>query len=284
MSKQDIERTLGHVLPDHAMVPATLNGYRRDWSAVRLNADSSWKWLIDRQTGMPPRFIAYLNITADNSSSVEGMLFPVEEGDIEKLDRREVGYDRIKVSVSDMSGNNIDARVFTYADRSREHVSGEVYISYHYLNFVRTKCLELEHVRKAYFEHTSLPDARLADLDVVYFNRDFSELYKLELDEHPAAKKIAIQTGGNWKAHLTDINTTDAHQASWMQRFCLACQSNAAEQIRHMQHDPCFLVRAIIEYRKNKEHDMKLLLHRQLAHAQKHGLMFGDSQKGGEVC
>jgi len=126
-------------LPDHAVIPATLDGYKRDWSAVRQNTSSSWKWLMDRQTGLLPRFVAYLNIVADHNSAVEGMVFPIDEEGLAKLNRREVGYDRVEVDVFDASGKRMDGTVFTYVDQCREHITEEIYISYQYLNFIHIK-------------------------------------------------------------------------------------------------------------------------------------------------
>jgi len=284
MAKHDIERTLGCVLPDHAVIPATLNGYKRDWSAVRQNTSSSWKWLIDRQTGLLPRFVAYLNIVVDHNSAVEGMVFPIDEEGMAKLDRREVGYDRVEVDVFDTSGKRMDGTVFTYVDQCQEHITDEIYISYHYLNFIRSKCLKLEHVRKAYLDQTSLPDARLADLDVVYFNQGFSKLYKLKLDEYPGMQQVASMCAdGCWESHLTG-RATGVNQATWERRFAMACQSDSPEQMRILQHDPCFLVRTIVDYHSRRVKDIKSVLSRQILYSQEHGLMLKNTAEGEGTC
>lgn len=284
MAKQDIERTLGCVLPDHAVIPATLGGYKRDWSAIRQNTSSSWKWLMDRQTGLLPRFVAYLNIVADPDGIVEGVVFPVDEEGLAKLDRREVGYDRIEVNAFDASGKRMDGTVFAYVDQCREPATEDVYVSYHYLNFIRSKCLKLENVRKSYLSQTVLPDAYLADLDVVYFNRGFNELYKLKLDEHPGIRQVASMCAdGRWESHLTG-RVTGVGQTTWEQRFAMACQSDSSEQMRILQHDPCFLVRAIVDCRTSQVNDIKSVLCRQILYSQKHGLMLKNNAEEKGNC
>ncbi len=92
MLKQEIERTLGRILPESDLFPAILKGYKREWSDIRENTASTYKWLIDRRTGVPPQFVAYLNLAEDEGSAVKGMAFRIEEDELKLFDRRECKY------------------------------------------------------------------------------------------------------------------------------------------------------------------------------------------------
>ncbi|RMG21667.1 MAG: gamma-glutamylcyclotransferase [Methanobacteriota archaeon] len=268
MAKEEIERTLGRIVSAESVIPASLAGYRRDWSAVRSNTELTGKWLVERSSGFLPQHVAYLNIVPDKDSVVDGVVFPVTEEDIQKMDRREVGYERIKVSVSGVDGRKIDGTVFTYIDKVNDPYVDNVYISYHYLNFVRFICQNLGRIRKMYFDHTPLPDAWLADLDVIYFDQGFSELYKLELFPSPNAKKIASrQRPGHWICHIPE--TKHFHSSAldaWEQRVCLACGTTNPDLLSRLERDICFIVRAIVDDRKKDECDIKGILSYHLAH------------------
>ncbi len=101
----------------------------------------------------------------------------------------------MEIDVFNETGQPISDTVFTYMDQTMEHLTNEVYISYHYLNLVRSLCCTLESVsegiRSNYLIETALPDAYLADLVVVFFSHDFSQLYELRLDRNPNETQIA---------------------------------------------------------------------------------------------
>jgi len=267
MLKQEIERTLGRVLSENDIFPATLKGFKRDWSAIRENTASTYKWLIDRETGIPPQFIAYLNLAEDEGSAVIGVVFWIEEDELKCLDRRELGYNRLEVNVFDQTGKVISENVFTYIDQTEEYLTEEVYINYHYLNLIRTLCRKLESIsagiQSNYLSKTPLPDAHLANLDVVYFSHDFSQLYELRLDRNPREVQIAT-IGENGQLRICrEIESIDTMGGGrdWKSRLMTICQSEFLdEQVLLLKTDPCFLVRAALACRTNKGADIKTLL------------------------
>jgi hypothetical protein len=97
VSRASIAETLGHEAT--APVPARLKGWRRRWSIYRVNA--AHEKTFERVDGEPFRHIVGLNIErAPEAAEAEwpnGALIELTEGELERLDRREVRYDRVEV-------------------------------------------------------------------------------------------------------------------------------------------------------------------------------------------
>lgn len=78
-----------------------LQGYRRAWSVAMDNRPevTGSKYYLDPETGeQPPVFVTYLDVVRTGDAAVNGVLVPVDERDLETLDRRERNYDRIEVT------------------------------------------------------------------------------------------------------------------------------------------------------------------------------------------
>jgi hypothetical protein len=121
---QSFAETLGREPADP--LPARLRGWRRRWSLLRDNRAAE-KTFARADSGELPRWILGLNIERDDSVGdglePNGALIEVSEGELERLDVRELRYDRTEV------GDQLDERqgfirVFAYTAR-RDHYSPE---------------------------------------------------------------------------------------------------------------------------------------------------------------
>ena len=95
-------RTLGRELPSPR--PASLPGWRRRWTIVRDNLHSEKKFAVE-PGGRVPRWILGLNIEpygeageAGDGQDPNGALFELSEAEVDRLDLREMRYDRVDVS------------------------------------------------------------------------------------------------------------------------------------------------------------------------------------------
>jgi cation transport regulator ChaC len=97
VSRASIAETLGHETP--APIPARLKGWRRRWSIYRLN--TAHEKVFERVDGKPFQHIVGLNIErapkAPENEWPNGVLIELTEGELQRLDRREVRYDRVGV-------------------------------------------------------------------------------------------------------------------------------------------------------------------------------------------
>ncbi len=85
--------TLGHELEARGV--ARLDGWRRRWSLVRDN-EASEKTFARADDGSLPRFCLGLNLEpAQGEPGPNGVLYEVSDADLERLDARELRYDRI---------------------------------------------------------------------------------------------------------------------------------------------------------------------------------------------
>jgi hypothetical protein len=120
VSPESFARTLDR--EPEALTPGRLRGWRRRWSLLRDNLASE-KTFARGDGGELPRWVVGLNLEPDDSAGDElapnGALIEVSEGELERLDVRELRYDRVEVSAQTSAGEQFE-RVLTYTARA-EH-------------------------------------------------------------------------------------------------------------------------------------------------------------------
>jgi cation transport regulator ChaC len=106
-------------------VSAELHAWRRRWSLLRDNHTAEKTFALP--DGSLPDYILGLNVEGeaeDKAGPVNGALIEVADGDLERLDRRELRYDRVDVS-DQITLRNTDAQaprvVFTYTAKRPQH-------------------------------------------------------------------------------------------------------------------------------------------------------------------
>ena len=79
--------------------PARLPGWRRRWSLYRDNLREEKTFAIEPGGEVPP-FVLGLNLepAPDSNPAVNGVLIEVSEAELERLDLREIRYDRLDVT------------------------------------------------------------------------------------------------------------------------------------------------------------------------------------------
>lgn len=101
--------------------PAILRGRRRSFSLGRDNRRCE-KTFARTDDGTIPELILALNLEpADPEAEVNGALIEVGAAELERLDLRELRYDRIEVTGSVSAPPPVE-RVFTYVARAENHV------------------------------------------------------------------------------------------------------------------------------------------------------------------
>jgi hypothetical protein len=116
VSPASVAETLGHDAP--APIPARLAGWRRRWSLVRDNARAEKGF--EPIEGDPFDYCLGLNLEpvpeAPRDRWPNGGLIELTAVELDRLDRRELRYDRVEVT-ADVRGDAADrfGAVFTYA-------------------------------------------------------------------------------------------------------------------------------------------------------------------------
>jgi cation transport regulator ChaC len=90
-------RTLGRRV--EAVTPARLGGWRRRWSQARDNI--SCEKTFSRADGSSPAYVLGLNVEPDPDGAAKppnGALLALSEPELERLDLREIRYDRVNVT------------------------------------------------------------------------------------------------------------------------------------------------------------------------------------------
>ncbi len=125
---------------------AVLKGYRRRWNVATDNRRTlpGYKLYLDPKTGERPHvYVTFVNLVADETSAVAGVLFPVSADALALLDLRERNYDRREVTAQ-LVDPPVSGRVWAYFGkpeaeaRHREGVaSGRAVVNSRYFDRVR---------------------------------------------------------------------------------------------------------------------------------------------------
>jgi cation transport regulator ChaC len=109
VDRDSFARTLDRE-PD-ALTPGRLRGWRRRWSLLRDNLASE-KTFARHPGGELPRWVLGLNLERDEKGGDElppnGALIEIGEAELERLDVRELRYDRVDVSGRVTGGEEFD--------------------------------------------------------------------------------------------------------------------------------------------------------------------------------
>jgi hypothetical protein len=147
--------------------PARLPGWRRRWSLVRDNLRSEKTFAIDPGGEVPP-FVLGLNVepAPDAHAAVNGVLIEVDRAELERLDLREVRYDRVDVTELIDADHGFET-VITYVAKEAhfraEPPDGAVILN-HYTTTVRAGFARLGQAElEAFFESTDPHPVRVVD-------------------------------------------------------------------------------------------------------------------------
>jgi hypothetical protein len=115
VARESIGQTLEREVSEPLV--ADLQGWRRRWSLLRDNHRCEKTFALP--DGSLPDFILGLNIEVegeDPAGPVNGVVVELAEGEIERLDLREVRYDRVEVTdrIRLRDGGEAPGRIWTY--------------------------------------------------------------------------------------------------------------------------------------------------------------------------
>lgn len=116
VSASSASETLGR--PVQRVVPARLAGWRRRWTLCRDNLASEKTFVL--ADGTVPPYVLGLNLERDSECpGANGVLIELSEDEADRLDIREIRYDRVEVAEdvrAPDAGGGFDS-VFTYTAR-----------------------------------------------------------------------------------------------------------------------------------------------------------------------
>jgi cation transport regulator ChaC len=97
VDRASVSATLGREV--ERIYPARLRGWRRRFSQARRNRECE-KTFANAADGSVPEWILGLNVerSEDERQAPNGGLIPVSEAELERMDRREIRYDRVDVT------------------------------------------------------------------------------------------------------------------------------------------------------------------------------------------
>jgi cation transport regulator ChaC len=97
-----------------------LRGWRRRWTVCRDNTAAEKTFALP--DGTVPPFVLGLNIERDQASEgANGVLIEITEAEADRLDVREMRYDRIDVTADVDGADGLFDRVIAYTGKARHH-------------------------------------------------------------------------------------------------------------------------------------------------------------------
>jgi cation transport regulator ChaC len=109
---------------EDAAVPASLRGWRRRFSQARDNRNCEKTFARDADDSVPSHVLG-LNVeeTGDPADMVNGLLIAVDDAELDRLDVRELRYDRREVggAVEPAAARDSFAGVITYVAKPKHH-------------------------------------------------------------------------------------------------------------------------------------------------------------------
>lgn len=162
MSRSSLERTLGRTYTG-PFLQCTVRGWRRTWDAAVPNR----KFYAERVEGrITPRAILYLNVTRDPPTTINGVIFVVNQEELAAYDQRESIYERVDVR-ADLDVEVEGGPIYMYVCRpvfrlphSRSPADAAVRVTY--LRLIEEGLAELDQeFRQQYEESTDIPPAHL---------------------------------------------------------------------------------------------------------------------------
>ncbi|HSI80394.1 MAG TPA: gamma-glutamylcyclotransferase family protein [Solirubrobacterales bacterium] len=119
VSRTSVVQTLGE--PVEVIAEARLRGWRRRWSTVRNNRASE-KSFAPAGGGNPFRYCLGLNIEpGPGAPGPNGVLLRITGAQLERLDLRELRYDRVDVTDAVDGAGPTGSGVIAYAAKPRHH-------------------------------------------------------------------------------------------------------------------------------------------------------------------
>ena len=168
VSPASATETLGH--PVESSPPVQLPGWRRRWSTMRDN-HASEKTFARRSDGSLPTHVLGLNLepSDDPDEAPNGVVLEVSDADLERLDLREMRYERFAVGAFLPTGEFDE--VYAYRARTQHLAApppdGAIVIA-SYAGFVEAAFEALgEGERDLYLETTGRPPVEIAEAVLV---------------------------------------------------------------------------------------------------------------------
>jgi len=113
INPKSIKRTLGREIKAEDLIEALIHDYVRKWQLV------DWVMFGENNLGRPIPAI-FLDLMRQVGAKTNGILIPISEEELNKMDKRERNYDR--VNVSNLIKPNMSEYIYTYFGK-KEHTS-----------------------------------------------------------------------------------------------------------------------------------------------------------------
>lgn len=160
LSRSSVSKTLSREY-DGPFVTCHLRGWRRSWDVAMPN---SAFYFMDREERVYPENILYLNVRSEPSSSMNCVLFTVNQQELEAMHDREWIYDPVDVTAN-LSGVQVQG------GRALLYVGRQDYLC-RFVNTPRTSAIRSSYVR-------------ILDEALQKMNSDFQAEYKETTDPIP---------------------------------------------------------------------------------------------------
>jgi hypothetical protein len=185
LSKKSLAATLGPHALNGEYVPVWLDGYQRNWDAVREFQSHASKRYVAATDWCVAKRVAFCNLQAVAGAAVNGICQRVPAAQLEELDFREQGYTRVDVTdrIRAYPGHSLKPGVacHTYIDLQPSANVAPTSLRYYEMGLHGARDLDVvtPGFLPDYISSTTKPHALLADPVFVFFSQDGLHLWLL---------------------------------------------------------------------------------------------------------
>jgi cation transport regulator ChaC len=157
LSQRSMELTLGKAYAK-ARIPCGLEGWRRSWDVMMPNRNF---YEPTPEGEFVPHNIIYLNVRESPGETVNGVLYVVDQAELEGFDRREWIYDRMDVT-SALRGVHLEGPACVYVGKQAWIVPAQpsrtfAAVRQSYLDIIEQGLVDLGQEARALYERSTDP-------------------------------------------------------------------------------------------------------------------------------
>lgn len=190
LSSSSTKATIGTENPTTPkFIPVVLNGYKRTWDSCRKSINEKFKRYVYSDSLKTVDYFCWATLRRDPESTVNGVMFKVDDRDIEAFDFREGGYRRVEITenIKTYPGSRIGGdsyNVYTYISNvSHDEDVKRAIISMDYINMGIKGAIQLDEKYPGFYGNyingTAALPCVIGDIKQMYLDQSGSLLFML---------------------------------------------------------------------------------------------------------
>lgn len=255
-------------------IPAKLKGFKRVWNSIRYAKDMNTKRYVYTSDWSVVEKFTWSNLAHHETSFVNGVCYRVNQTELQEIDYRETGYERVEITYAIDPYWNFQLEpnlpCFTYIDTATQDIQLEepgVFISKDYVNMgiegARKIGRSVDNFFGDFIATTSIPSCQIEDIKQIFFSDDGIHMWllnepdsslilihKFNIPQFSPLSKSCAELGSNITSSLGYLDLRNQpssyHESHVWIEFAAARHMTDPQFITSLSKHQCWLVRLAI--------------------------------------